>query len=296
MNRPTAVRKKTLNIIYFVDSDRTKSIQLPTATVTSLAVGLGLLVVWFFLSAWLGFVFVRDRINLLNMVRDARSTLFDYESRFEDIYTIAYPYETNRESAAAETTPLPAPPVTEVPKKPAAPVKAPEVGAAPVVPKPAAKPVAAAVVEAPAAPMAPAKEPAKAAPVESSLTGNAATSLVSVDNPIFKGSQENLELRVNINNRDSRRKAEGYVWAVATYRTEGGDEMFVGAPKGMQVNASGDTADPRNGQKYAIQFHKPKNFLFGTPPTGAGKFTQVKIVLQDYSGQRLEFKFPVTEQ
>ena len=295
MNRPKAVRKKTLNIIYFVDSDRTKSIQLPTTTVTGLAVGLGLLFVWFFFSAWLGFVFVRDRISLLNMVRDARSTLFDYESRFEDIYAIAYPYETNRESAAAEAPP--AAPVAEVPKK-AAPAKAAEESTAPVVPKPAAKPVPTAVVEAAVAavPVVPAKEVAKAAPVESSLTGNASTSMVSVDNPIFKGSQENLELKVNINNRDSKRKAEGYVWAVATYRTDGGEEMFVGAPKGMQVNATGDTADPRNAQKYAIQFHKPKNFIFGTPPPGAGKFTQVKIVLQDYSGQRLEFKFPVTEQ
>lgn len=311
MNQAKAVRKRTLNIIYFVDSDRTRSVQLATSKVAALCVGLGLLVLWFFVSAILGYFVLKDRIALLELVKETRSTLFDYESRFEDVFAVAYPYEPR----VAKTEQATQPPAEEVKRTSAPPARAPDVAiavTAPAAPAPAARPVPASPQPAQAAPEGakgnspeaaaasapdqPDQQDAKAAASAPEHPAPAHTGMaVTVDSPAFRSNKENLELRVNINN-NGKRKAEGFVWAIATFKPDAGDDVFVVSPRGMEISPAGETTDTKNAQRYAIQYLKPKNFVFSAPANGAGKFTQVKILLQDYEGQRQEFTFPVTAQ
>lgn len=290
MNRTKATRRKTLNIIYFIDSEKTKSIQISVSTVIGLASAFLLMVLWSFTSIYLGYVALRDRANLLSFVRDARNTLFEYEARFEGVYENVYPSDAKKENP-------PAPPAAaEPPQTPPQRIAAtPEPKAVPE-PKPAPPEVKAKAPVTAAAPIEPKTEEAKVASANESEGASEPTrSKVTVDSPVFRTGTDTLELRVNINNQDNRNKAEGYVWALATFKGDNGEEVFVAAPKGMQINAGGEAGDPRNAQRYAIQFHKPKNFVFNSPNASSGKFTQVKIVLQDYSGQRSEFKFPISD-
>ena len=280
MNRAKVIRRKTLNVIYFVDSERTKSIHLPVSTVVVIFSALVGMLLWTLLSAYAGYVALNDRARLLNYARQVRNTLFDYETRFEGVYESVYPNEAGKEVAAAT-----------------------EGAAVPQAAAPSPKPVAAQIPPAHVPEAAAAEPPKEVAQQPTEATGALAPSApateqklkVNVDNPIFRKSTNALELKVDINNQDAKNKAEGYVWALATYKPDSGSELFVAAPKGMQIGANGETGDPHNAQRYAIQFHKPKNFIFDAPSPGSGKFTQVRIVLQDYSGQRSEFKFPISE-
>lgn len=304
VNRTKVARKKTLNVIYFIDSEKTKSLQLNVATVVGLFSALSLVLLWFFASIYLGYVAIRDRSNLLNFVREARHTLFEYEARFENVYENVYPSEAKKEttqSAPGSDNSEPAPAVI-------AEAKAPILAQGDAKPKIVAvtAPRVAAPVAVPVAVAAP-KENAKSEIAGTTVAGSNPNSvsaeavapsdsfLVKVDNAVFKNATEKLEMRVDINNEDGKNKAEGYVWALATFKSDSGEEIFVAAPSGMHVNAGGDAGDIKNAQRYAIQYHKPKSFVFSSPKPGGGKFTQVKVVLQNYTGKSSEFKFPLSD-
>src|SRR3712207_2155398 len=90
---PKNARKRQLNIIYFVDSARTKSLSIPTFRLKLIGLLLVLLVAWSAGSAatiaWLH----EGKSDLAHRLEASLATIFEYESRYDRVYETAYPPE-----------------------------------------------------------------------------------------------------------------------------------------------------------------------------------------------------------
>ncbi len=89
--QPQSPRKKTLNIIYFVDSSRTRSLKIPLGRAQlTLFLALGTMV-WAVGSALLLAQAHKDNDGLTRSLRASMATVFEYETRYDGVYEIAYP-------------------------------------------------------------------------------------------------------------------------------------------------------------------------------------------------------------
>lgn len=89
--QPQSPRKKTLNIIYFVDSSRTRSLKIPLGRAQlTLFLALGTMV-WAVGSAMLLAQAHKDNDGLTRSLRASMATVFEYETRYDGVYEIAYP-------------------------------------------------------------------------------------------------------------------------------------------------------------------------------------------------------------
>jgi hypothetical protein len=100
---PKKGRKRRLNVIYFVDSARTRSFSVPIGRLNVLLFGFLALLTWSVASVallvWLG----QDRREVSERLHTALATIFEYEQRNDQVYEMAYPNGTRvLDSVAAE--------------------------------------------------------------------------------------------------------------------------------------------------------------------------------------------------
>jgi hypothetical protein len=247
-----------------------------------------------------------DRQRLSSELRGTLATLFSYQTRFDDVYAVAYP-DSERPSK-------PRPPVSDsdnpkldVVLKPAEPV------AAQVAEKAAAEkttPAPKPVVQ-PVSPQQPAIAATKsesgtpdegwedsegAAEASASRAGQetpikfASTPApipevnVVVENPTIVAGDSTTEFLFDIRNTVAADKAQGLIWAVATFDTQGGKRTYVGVPKGLRVGADGAALNPDRGHRFGIMRFRRKSFLFNHPAQFEGKLTGIKLFVKGRQG------------
>ncbi|MDD9952154.1 MAG: hypothetical protein OXT67_11385 [Zetaproteobacteria bacterium] len=92
--------KKILNIIYFVDASRTRTIRIPTGVFSALTMIATGLIVWAFVSFFFIGQHVKSERELSQKLRAAMDTIFEYQSRYDGVYEKAYPKSIPRQSVA----------------------------------------------------------------------------------------------------------------------------------------------------------------------------------------------------
>jgi hypothetical protein len=297
MGKPTSEpvrdgRRQKLNVIYFVDSSRTRSLTIPIGRLNALLfLVLGMLT-WSVVSVGLLAWTLQGNQDLRRRLRDSLATVFEFESRYENAFSVAYPSDQK----VADAPPPSAAALYAAPK-----AAAPAAAAAPE-----AKPVAATPAVAAAEAAAPAEgtdegdaEEAAAAKETGKETGNtaAATNPVVVGNPVLEKGVAALELHFDLTNKSESDKAEGYIWAVAEFVTTDGQHMFIGAPSEVGATAAGEPAYPQRSAIFSIRRYKKKSFSFPYVKDKAGTFTAVRIGVMDRSGGgRMTYNVPVEVQ
>lgn len=98
--KPNA-RKRKLNLIYFVDSARTKSLSIPLGRLKVLIACQLFLLAWSVGSIGAIVWLLRGKIELRTQLEDSLTTIFEYESRYDRVYDIAYPADMK-----PDTTPI----------------------------------------------------------------------------------------------------------------------------------------------------------------------------------------------
>ncbi len=83
--------KRQLNIIYFVDSSKTRTIKIPLGRVSVVLLLLSAVGVWSVASAFVLNAAYADRIDMTRKLRTTLATVFDYETRHDGVYDLAYP-------------------------------------------------------------------------------------------------------------------------------------------------------------------------------------------------------------
>lgn len=249
-------RKRQLNLIYFVDAARTRTVAISLGRLrVVLAVALSILT-WSMVSIGCIVWMSRDMDVQATRLRAAQSTIFEYETRYDGVYDIAYPPggKLTKSVAKAETK---APPVADVTPTP---------------------------VVAPDTPV-----------VEKSTAAKATQGLgIVVSNPVLEAAERSLELRFDLTNTRSPERVEGYIWAIAAFKAADGQVIYIGAPDAIQVTANGEPTFPQRATIYGIRHFKKKVFKFPFVKGRQGTFTGIRIGLMDRAGkERNTYNVPV---
>ncbi len=251
-------RKRQLNVIYFVDSARTRSFALPLSRLNVILFGVLALLTWSVAAVFVIIWLTKDREDVAGQLRQSLATVFEYEARHDNAYDVAYPPAGKASAAKVAAAPAPSP--------------------APATPPPAVD-VGAAAKEEPAAPVDEADEG----------VGN-----VTVSNPVLSAGSNALELQFDLTNKSESDRAEGFIWAVAEFKTDQGEHIFIGAPKEIEVLNDGEPKMPTKSASFNIRRFKKKGFSFPFVKGKSGVFTGVKIGVMNRSGEdKTTYKVPV---
>jgi|GEM_PF-3364380 len=299
--RPRRGRKRFLNIIYFIDSNRTRTLKFSIRK-SYLTVGtLILLVSWSMIASLL---LLRE--HALNTEQRARSrnllsVIFNYQTRYDQVYEIAYPNDGSPLMAAAES-PDPANKLA---------VNVNQEGQADTesrVELPS-EPNAAKLIAISMAAKAKAAIPSILAEVTTDdpkerVIANTLEKLQSGEPPVvvenFSSAihEDTLTIRFALKNTNKGNKATGSVTAQARYFEEGKEGAWIPTQEisSEELTDTGDQDDPSSDQHFNIRYYKNKVFHFTSPAKSTGLFTGVRITVKDEQGRSKDFAFPLTKE
>jgi hypothetical protein len=155
------------------------------------------------------------------------------------------------------------------------------------------KHAAPAIIATTVTPVSPAKAAATAGVPGLAAEAALKESPIKIDNPVLELGTRALELRFDIRSRGNAR-AEGYVWAVAEYKTDSGKNLYIGAPPSIEVQANGEPLFPKKSNKFAVRYFKRKKLSFPIDKKEPGTFVGIKIgVMSNTGDDRMNYKVPV---
>lgn len=266
-------RKRYLNVIYFIDSNRTRTLKFSIGT-SYLTVGLlGAAVIWSIVSATL---LVRDRFVIAKMQDHTQSLLelvFNYQTRYDEVYEKAYP---DKESSLLNVA-------KEEEKENAKTVKA----STPAGMSLSAK-TAPAIAREKIASQAAAAAVAAATPPAVAVPNNEPP--LSIDNFSTQINEQTLLIRLSLKNLTSPHKAAGSVTAVANFV----DREKTSYALESHPRATGDEA--LNDEHFNIRYFKNKAFYFEAPKGMAGTFIDVTVTVKDDKGHSKDFQYPLNKE
>jgi hypothetical protein len=259
----TKPRKQFLNVVYFVESSRTRTLKIPMTRVHLMLFCALLLIGWSVASAAIISLLIRDRADLVVNLKQSMQAVFDFESLYDGVYEMAYPAGKLQPAKVAVQ---PAAPAAEKPAEVSAPAKS-----------SARQPVAAAVESKSQTPAEPVEKKDAVEKPGSGLD-------VIVSNPVVKTNSERMNLTFDLTNKDATDKSEGYLWAIAEFKTDTGETHILKAPLTIDVNEKGEIEDHKKASYFAIRRFKRNDFNFQLLQGQAGTVVGAKIGISDKSG------------
>lgn len=284
---PAVGRKRYLNIVYFVESARSHTIRL-NLRYARWVIGFAAIV-----CAWaIGSIFWILSLNMQvsetrERLETSLTTIFDYQIKNDKVFETAYPADATNsyysESAhLASNNPLRE---SDQPKQEA--------------PKPSEKPV---TTQTDNRNLNPPESPATATQEKSTNQPSAVTANAELNKATANSSQQNqapvqkfinitaakiskvghkISLVFDINNLQHE-KAEGYIWAIATFKGQDGEPKHIGAPNTAKIDpATGQIKSAKSAYRFSIQRFKKKDFEFKAPSGKDWKLTKLTIHFTD---------------
>ena len=270
-------RKRQLNVIYFIDASKTHTITVSiwlTRLLGVIAVGV---VVWSLASAvWVASL-LSSQNRLLTKLHKAMNTVFEYETRVDDVFDLAYPPAKSTAPALVQEEKI---------EQTSASVASNATGSI-------------AESERVALGLEPTVGPfstnGKQDPAEQRAAFEfAEAAIVSVSHPAIITKPESLELKFDLTTRSGVERAEGFIFAIAEFVTDKGERLFIGAPKEIEVTPTGEPKQPLRATPFAIRRFKQKEFKFPIASGKFGIFTKVHIAVIGSNGSPISsFDLPV---
>jgi hypothetical protein len=307
--KPPGASQRRLNIIYFIDSAKTRSISIPLGRLNLLLALIFLVFSWAFASIFVIAWFGEKQLALSTRLKSSLATIFEYQSRFDNVYELAYPPATPSPDSGQD----PAPPglraeeyAESIPSEsshsqPTAVVGAlaHSQGAALPTPETAVpqesrgQSAGPGTSQLPSNPVSATSQNAQAAQVPApgdigeSKGASVGTGdvLVTVGNTTLEKGSNGVALHFELANRSTRTRAEGYIWAIAEFVGDDGQKYFIGAPRELKLNANGDPTNPEKATYFGIKRFKKQSFNFPMVKGRSGTFKAVRIGIMDLSGE-----------
>ena len=255
-------RIRYLNIVYFIESARSHTLRI---NLRHAKWGVGLAVI---LCAWsIGSIIwilslKREVDGTRHHLESALTTVFDYQIKNDKVFELAYPIDAtngyySEAAQLASNNPI-------VDKRPATSESAPIANES--------KPV---TNEPPLPSQALATDVAtKAKPVKEASSKK----IIGITAPRISKSGVKMTLDFNITNSHTK-KAEGYIWAVASIQTPAGQTTQIIAPEHAKLdNESGKISVIKAAYRFSIQRFKEKSFDF-TIPAGIKDWKLTKLTV-----------------
>ena len=273
-NNPNGNRSRELNVIYFVDSNRTHSFRITISRLVLVSLMLLVLVVWAFLGSFLVYNDHQAKTTMDRHLKDAMSTIFEYQSRYDNVYETAYPNQKAKKKSVLSEISKNNPRFVDIVSQPRN------------------------------------RSYDKFQSLYESINQGELELNVNVnekpndwpikveDAVLYKEKGSSIyELNFAIRNLKSPLKIEGYIWAVATFVTTKGRRFFVGSPAGVETSGVGD---PRVGNEnsyeyYGIRYYKAKSLAFVPPVTERAFIVHITIGITD-KRKKIESRFDLPVQ
>jgi len=262
-------RPRQMSIIYFIDSARMRTLTISVGRLRLVIAGLVGLFLWSLGSVFLTVHLVSGKVQLEGRLKLALNSIFDYEVRDEHVFDLAYPQPAKVQTVAALGQ-APGPSASVAAGKP---LPAAELTAVSVATKQSEQHGVPALANAtPVLKLVDSVKPPSQAqppiPVE-----------VRLGKARFEPTPEGLELRLELTNKSSSRRVEGYIYAVAEFIAASGEHLFISSPKDLMFDAAGVVVNPHKAELFGIRRFTDKRFSFATPAGKQGAFANVRVEL-----------------
>lgn len=282
-----SVAGRSLNIVYFVDANRTRSLSLPLKRVRwILAFGGGVLV-WAGLATYWSVRQTRSLWLTQEDLRGARKVVFDYQARFDNVYDEAYPVDSSGsngdEELIVDASPASAREDTAGGQGSASPAEGSTVRGHSAV-APATSDGGGGGVATDLSPPS-----TVAASGSASTPGGGIRGRVTVAVAGLNVLADRLELSVVLRNSQPSQRAEGLMWAVATWVDAQGAEHYVATPASVRVGPGGEVVMPQRANRFRIMNFKQETLVFPNP--GTGQLRRIRVSMVGKGGDRLDFDF-----
>ncbi len=254
-------RKRYLNVIYFIDSNRTRTLKFSIGA-SYLTVGLlSAAVIWSIISTSL---LLHDRYIIAGMSNHTKSLLelvFNQQTRYDEVYEKAYPDNDKLLDTHA---------------------KQPE--------KEQEKSTDKHALIALAAKRGPAPAPSPFVRTIESLANPGKDPPLSIDNFSTTMNGQSLLIHLSLKNLSSPNKTSGSVSATAKFVDQ--------AEKSYSLESHPrDTADESgSGEHFNIRYFKNKAFFFEPPKDVQGRFLEVVVTIKDAEGRSKDFFYPLNKE
>jgi hypothetical protein len=280
-----AGRKRQLNLIYFIDASRTHTITVSLGQLRVMIAFCVGLIVWSIASIALVASLLSDRANLLSRLHVALNTVFDYETRVDNVFDLAYPQPKASRPPVAQVE---VKPVTASPAEPSLPPP-PE---AQFESKPEHNQESIAASD--SAGSASIADAGAAKTKSNDIPDSTEDAVVSISRPVLLTHPTSLELRFDLTTRSGVDLAEGFIFAIAEFTTDQGERQFIGAPRDIAVSESGIPKLPLKATSFAIKRFKQKGFKFPIRANISGTFTKLHIAVIGTKGNPISaYDLPV---
>lgn len=263
-------RKRQLNVIYFIDSDKTRSFTLSLKAFYGLGAASLTIILWALLSMQLIYSLSRSNDGQNLQIQTLLTTIFDYQTRYDQVFERAYPAAPKTETAntlqaneldANEELRIVATDQEEIPLA--------EQG-----PRIISKETAEAQAKTPKAPKA--------------AQDVANSTLPVMESPSISTSKAGVNVKFGIRNAPGMERSQGLLWGVAAFEKPDGSLEYVSAPEGIPMDDHGQPKNLDRALRFNIRFFKSKDLTFKKPLTQASVFKELTIYLRNLSGQQTE--------
>lgn len=261
-------KSRHLNIIYFFDSKRTHSLKIPSTIFHIILTFVLMILIWTGVSAFLIYREGEEVSKLRAQLRDSVATIFDYQSKYDDIYDIAYAAPKKEIEPTASATRQ----VTRTPVKPPAPAQLPMEA---TISEPTPITRSTAPVANPSVP----NVPAQAGPPKLHVTTDTVNWPVVVEAPTLVKQGDELKLNLSIRNQATPKKAEGYIWAIIILKSKDGKELKLSDP--ISILAQNNMENSKKATYYNIRYYKSKSFSFALPKGWDGWIEKINIQMMN---------------
>lgn len=257
-----------LNIIYFVDAKKTRSFKIGMGKFIFVAIILTLMLLWSITSTYVFYVIAASENEYKNQLKETLATIFEYQSRFDNVYENAYPSQNKKfQEPAQAAVPLIASEALDLSKI---------------------------------------KDQIKQIYVNryheeletNLILKNSPENIgVHLEDPVLLKEEDvdHFDLSFAIRNLKSPLKAEGFLWASALFVTTNGEKFYIGAPDGIFLTENG-LIDEKNTvfEPYSIRYYKSKSFSFFKPEKIEGFITQIHLgILNKDKSKKIFFDLSV---
>lgn len=280
---PTSSRKvpitpKHLNIIYYFDSHKTKSIRVSVPVAILGLTALTALLIWAIVSPFLMIDSYQTLSKKDEKISRLLTSVFDYQTRYESVFEKAYPPTQDYPHGESNTDEGL---VLNKTGNDGLDIKA---AAAATIKK--EKNVDATIAQV---------KPETEKPTGEQLEVAEPTSkevAINIEKPTARLYGDTLEVDLSLKNLANPRKTEGFISGVATFEQEDGEKKLVVTPEGNELGPEGKPSNLNKAISFSIRYYKAKRLVFKKPvPTG--KFVKLDI----YAGKSREieksFSFPL---
>lgn len=267
--------KRALNIIYFVDSNKTRSFKVSLKKIYIISGVFATLFIWSVSGVFIFGKFYEKNELMKDQLHGALSTIFEYQSRYDGVYEQAYPRiedhlvesHNHKEKTSDQENEIPEEAQTEGQSSD-------EIREEPKI--------------------AFVKQTIDF-PQESTRKQSNSEWPIIVEDVSFHQDMNDIELNFAIRNSHSPDKVEGYIWSVLTFENSKGTKSYIASPSGIKINEHGDLMNPGKGANwYSIRYYKAKSFYF-QPPDTDGKVTEILIGMKDLHGGKSFIRLPVRD-